>query len=383
MSTLTQAEFHTLITERSAPSLSLYMPTRSSGGRDTQQEVIRLKNLVREAEDRLSKFGLRSREVEAFLKPLEPLFIDTPFWSYQSDGLAIFLSPDTYKVYRLPQNFREEVTISDRFRLKPLIGLLNYQTRFALLALSLNGIRLLECSIYGVREFDHTEYPVSLAEWSKNFDRETHLQARSTASRGGGQRGSMVHGHTGTGEEKQELQAFLREVERETSRLLANSEMHLMLAGVDNVTSVYREISGYSKLLKPTLSGSPERIHSNDLHRKAWELFVPQLDQERERIVARYQERKSAGLASDTWEDIVPAIVQGRVESLLIGEGVERPGHFNEETLQVELAPAGTEGAEDMAEFAALTAYANGTAVHVVPKSSLPDKFELIAVYRY
>jgi len=47
--------------------VSLYMPTHRAG-RETEQDPIRYKNLLREAEERLMANGLRSPEVQEMLK---------------------------------------------------------------------------------------------------------------------------------------------------------------------------------------------------------------------------------------------------------------------------------------------------------------------------
>jgi len=47
--------------------VSLYMPTHRAG-RETEQDPIRYKDLLREAEERLMANGLRSPEVQEMLK---------------------------------------------------------------------------------------------------------------------------------------------------------------------------------------------------------------------------------------------------------------------------------------------------------------------------
>jgi len=379
--TLTRTQFHQLIEERTEPAVSLYMPTRAIAARDSQQEIIRFKNLVRQVEEGLSQRGLRSRELEAFLKPLEPLFVDTPFWSHQSDGLAIFLSRDNCRILRLPQTFREEATVSDRFRLKPLLGLLNYHERYALLALSLNGVRLLECSIYGVREYENGDFPGSLAGWAADSDHQQHLQTRSVAGRGGGPGGSVIHGHGG--DQKSELSAYLRAVDAVVVNQLASSGLPLMLAGVENVVAQYREVSGYDKILPQFLPGSPERLHSNELQRLSWPLFLPLLEQERVTILARYQDRKLSGQASNQWHKILPAVTQGRVESLLLADNAELQGTFDLQTLEVQIPPKDASTSQDLAEYCALQAYLHGGSVHIVPSDFLPESTQVVCVFRY
>ena len=70
---------------------SLFMPTHRAG-RDTEQDPIRFKNLLRQAEERLLAKGMRQAQVQNLLKGPQRLLQDQAFWRRQSDGLAIFFS---------------------------------------------------------------------------------------------------------------------------------------------------------------------------------------------------------------------------------------------------------------------------------------------------
>lgn len=93
MDLLNSAELKALTTRYPGLCLSLFMPTHRAG-RDTQQDPIRFKNLLQEAENRLRDFDLRTPEVQGLLEPARRRLDDSAFWRHQSDGLAVFLSPE-------------------------------------------------------------------------------------------------------------------------------------------------------------------------------------------------------------------------------------------------------------------------------------------------
>ncbi len=75
--------------------VSIFLPTHRAGT-ETQHDPIRLKNLLRRAEERLVAKGLCAKEAEDLIEPPRELLSDSVFWRYQSDGLAIiFLSLKT------------------------------------------------------------------------------------------------------------------------------------------------------------------------------------------------------------------------------------------------------------------------------------------------
>lgn len=132
-------------------SVSIYMPTFRAGRADVQQNPVRLKNLLREAQERLEKIGLRRAEAHAYLGPAQSLLDDGTFWLDMSDGLVVFLSKDYFRYYRLPTEFTELVVVANRFHIKPLLPMLATDGRFYVLAISQNTVRLLQCTRWGTR----------------------------------------------------------------------------------------------------------------------------------------------------------------------------------------------------------------------------------------
>jgi hypothetical protein len=116
-------------------------------GTTTQQDPIRFKNLIRQAEELLVSSGLRGQDARDLLEPVKKLD-NSEFWQYQSDGLAIFISTNVFRYYCLPLNFEELVVVTDRFHFKPLLPLLTGDGKFYILALSQNDVRLLQGTRY-------------------------------------------------------------------------------------------------------------------------------------------------------------------------------------------------------------------------------------------
>ncbi len=139
---VSRAELKTLNEEPDGSCVSIFLPTHRAGTQ-TQQDPIRLKNLLREAEERLLAKGLRAPEVDELVAPARESLDDSDFWRHQSNGLAVFLSPGVLRYYRLPLNFEDLVIVANRYHLKPLLPLLTGDGQFYVLALSQNEVRFL------------------------------------------------------------------------------------------------------------------------------------------------------------------------------------------------------------------------------------------------
>jgi hypothetical protein len=78
MNILGRDDLRTLMGKYKGLCVSIYMPTHRAG-RGIQQDSIRLKNLLGEAEEALTLSGLRTPEAQELLEPAEKLLQDGLF----------------------------------------------------------------------------------------------------------------------------------------------------------------------------------------------------------------------------------------------------------------------------------------------------------------
>ena len=128
------------LTSQSGICVSICMPTHRAGA-ETLQDPIRLKNLLRSARSQLRGLGLEPALVLQILTPVAGLEEDHDFWQHQSDGLAIYCSPECFRMFRVPLSLPELAVAAARFHLKPLLSLLAGNAYFYVLALSQNRTR--------------------------------------------------------------------------------------------------------------------------------------------------------------------------------------------------------------------------------------------------
>ena len=127
-------ELRALMEQPLGPCISLFLPAYRAGA-EVQQNPLRLRNLLREAEHHLLLNDLPIPQVEALLEPARELLGDELFWLHPDDGLAIFRSPNLFRTYWLPDHFKEQAVVTHHFFLKPLLHFLTDDGQFYLLAL--------------------------------------------------------------------------------------------------------------------------------------------------------------------------------------------------------------------------------------------------------
>src|SRR5512146_795940 len=167
-----RSDLDALMTTQQRPWVSIFMPTHRPGA-EGQQDPIRLKNLVRQAEDRLIALGLRAPDARKLLGEPQKLLTDDLFWRDQQEGLALYCAPSFFRSYRLPLRFDETLVVSGRPYVRPILPLFTTQCRFFVLALSKQHVRLFSASRHAIREVPLNGLPRSLDEAMKydEFDK--------------------------------------------------------------------------------------------------------------------------------------------------------------------------------------------------------------------
>ncbi len=389
MTVLTRDDLRTLSRKHNGLCVSIYMPTHRAG-REVQQDPIRLKNLLGNALDRMVTGGVRAPEARELLKPAEMLLHNGLFWQHQSDGLALFVSPEMFHHYRLPFDFEELVIVTDRFHIKPLLPLLSGDGRFYVLALSQNEVRLLQGTRYSVSEVDLEDVPESLAEALRYNDPEKRLQFHTGTRTPGskGERPAIFHGQgvASADDPKDYILRYFHQVDEGLhGLLLRGEEVPLVLAGVDYLLPLYKEANSYPHLVDEGIEGNPEAMSAEELHEHAWAIVHPLFLSARKEAAALYRQLAGAGSeqASSDRKEIIPAAYHGRVDTLFVAVGLQQWGAFDPETNAVHLHERAEPGDEDLLDFAAIHTLSNGGSVHAVEPEKVPDDAPLAAVFRY
>jgi hypothetical protein len=378
-------EFQHLVEKPDGVSVSIYMPTEISG-KETQQNAIRLKNLMRRADQAITGQDLmRAREATALLRPVQELVDDVPFWQHQREGLAVFVSPDLFRRYRVPIRFRELVEVKNHFHLKPLLRLLSCDGEFGILSLNRKSVRLFRSTRFRIDEIDLGDTPTSVIDVMGTAPGERGLQWRSAASSGRGDHSALFHGH-GRGDEDltPELRKLLTAVDRSVCARLRAQSVPLMLVGSEDLLSIYRELSDYPDLYSEGLKLNASEMRDDELRERTWSIIGPFFQREQERVAERFRQLSGTGMASSNLDEIVPASHDGRVEALFVARGSYRWGQYDSDTRAVELKGQPGNGAQDLLDLTAVQTLLHQGKVFVVESENVPnDGAPVAAVYRY
>ena len=380
MNVLTRNNLKLLMETHRGLCVSIFMPMHRSGA-ETQQDPIRFKNLLREAEERLIARGLPAPQAKELLESAQKLLQGDLFRHHQSDGLAMFLSPGVFRTYLLPFVFKELVIVTDRFHIRPLLPLLSGDGRYYILALSQNKVRLLQGTHYSVNEVSLADVPKNLAETLRDDDSWKDLRMHSAISGGQGTFSSVTHGSEV--DSRENIKRYFRRIDKGLHELVRDERVPLVLAGVDYLHPIYKEVNTYPHLMEAGVGGNPERLSAKELHSQAWTVVRPYFQKAQQEAVDRYKEFAGSERASNRVRKIILAASHGQIELLFVVPDFQQWGTFDPSTDEIHLHKKEKTGDQDLLEFTAIQTLLNGGTVYAVETEKMPDTGSLAAVFRY
>lgn len=372
--------------------ISLYMPTHRFRS-DWSQNTTRLKNLLRDAKNQIEEQGYRESQADKILADARQLLDRPGFWRGLSQGLAAFITADTSEFYRLPLSFDELSIVEDRFHLKPLFPLIAANRRFYLLSLSKNDVRLYQGTHQAISEVEAAEIPSDIVTAVEQYEEppeqgvQMHTQGSSSPD---GRADQRRHGHGSSedqsGEPRDRLKRYFRQVDESVSDYIGGEEAPLVLAGVSEYLPLYESVNSYPHLLDDEIvAGNPEQLSAQELHENAWPLVESVLEELQAEELDRFEDLyyQNGDLASDDFHEIIPGCAYSRVETLFVPLGEYRWGRFDPETNTVEVHESQEPGDGDLLNYAALQSYLNGATVHVLRPDQMPGGRSVAAIFRY
>ena len=357
----------TILNSDSDYCISIYMPTHRTSP-DSKQDAIRFKNIV----DKLADMKKYDKQV----KILREIQKDTNFWIYNLEGLVILMDQKDVNIYRLPRNVDEKLEVGNFFYLKPLIRNFQSDQNYYALGLSKDSFRLFTGNRYGFKEIEIDDQERLL----ENVLGDQHVGRSLNVVSHGGIVGNY-HGHGARSEEvKVDTKRFFTHVDRYVNdNFVAKYSMPLILVALPENQSVFRSVSQSDFLLDEGINRSIEGITAQDLNEFSWKVLEPIYIKKTEDLVQRYHEGLNNNTASHALQEILQALVQGKVHILVIQDGKSIPGVIDLDKVEYTI----TDDGEDMLNQMAQMALKKNMEVVMVPKERMPQGHGIFAIYRY
>lgn len=247
----TREEVLKLADIRADACISIYLKT-SPLPQEREAGRIALDNMVRNALISLQESGLDKHRLDALMDEIAEVIEADDFWDFHAHSLAILATPEHIYTYRLANDVTTRLLVSDRFYLKPLFRALTFPHHAYVLALSENGVRLVE--------FFADAPPEEIVLEGMPKDALSAVGKSSLTS----SLSSLTH-ESGSRGHKKRLTQYARKVDNVLRPFMLQSKAPLILVCAEPLVSLYRAVASVPTLIGETVFISPDRLSVSEL----------------------------------------------------------------------------------------------------------------------
>lgn len=384
MSIITQDQFEKLANFKDELCISIFIPTQRAGKEVLEeQSKTHLKSRMDDIKRKLQKSGHSEEKIKKITTPIREVIDDKDFWRHQSDGLAIFASPDFFEKYTVPVNFEAYQHIANEFYIKPLVPLFSGDGNYYLLEIQIKEVSLYEASKYSITKIDIEDLTPSNLKERVGFDfEEKALQFKSIKINEGL---TSMHGHAGADRErKDEIFRYFRAVDEGLQPILNEGKLPLVVACQDYLFPIYKEANTYHNLYEEVVPGNPSDTDIIGLQEKSWNLIEPFFEKSRKQKLKKYEEWSNTEHTSSSVHDIIPSAIEGKIDTLFLENREEIWGKYDEKTRKVTIEDHQTNGNVSLMNLAAKKVLETGGNVFLIEAAFMPEKeSKMNALFRY
>ncbi len=295
---------------QSDPCITLILNTHRTHP-ENDQDPINLKNLVKDAEERLYK-DYEKRSVWPLMEKLSAL-VETIDHRENLESLLLFVSEEVAEYTRFAIAVEDRVVIDDNFATRDLIRAEHEQEAYYTLVLSKNEARLIEAM---------NDKPVSEIKGVFPYKNKTLYNTEK------------VKRHTGDADDDLTREFFNR-IDKEVQSVVKNHPLPVMIIADERNHTHFMEIADQKDMYMGYLNKNrgDENAKPHHIIEDVWEK-VHEINRSRnaKRVEGLGQAVGSGNFLSD-FNDIWKAISEGRGQTLFVKRGFFRPGHISDNTI--------------------------------------------------
>lgn len=268
-----------------------------------RQDELAVKNLVREAEERL--LGLFDKNfAQQIMDNLHKVIASIDF-SHNLDALMIFASPAIAEYITLPTEVRARVVIDKTFATRDLIRAISELPSYYVLVLTRKLARLIYAAGDKVVEEAGSPFPIENQDYERL--RSQLPPDRVTASA---------------------VEGFFHEVDKAVASVLKHRPRPLIVAAATRNFSLYEKISSHKDLIVGSIPLKSDTQRAHAVVSEAWPVAVRMLQEYNKGRLKELEEAISAGRFLNDYTEVWEALTSGRGRVLFVKKGFHQPAAF-------------------------------------------------------
>jgi hypothetical protein len=181
------------------------------------------------------------------------------------------------------------------------------------------------------------------------------------------------------------MKLFFRAINDGLMKILKPDEKPpMVICALDSHFALYKEVNTYKNLFPDNLSGNPADVDPISMHDEAKEMLHTHFTKDRNAKKEQFHQALSNGKASTNIQDIVPAALDGRIDTLFVKKGSDLYGIYDATRQMTNLREKNERPNVSIMNLIALKTFEQGGNVYFEDDEGMPDEtVEANAVYRY
>lgn len=280
---------------------------------DNEKDPILLKNLMREAQERLTAECHRQSAI-AITDKLNTLAADIDH-RYNLESLVLFVNEHIAEYTRLPIAVEDRVVIDKTFATRDLIRTLHKEKEYYVLVLSRDKARLIEAFNDKVVQELADNFPIENISLRPKESAEAAIANRQTNL----------------------IQEFFNQVDKQLIEVIKESPLPVLICTEESNYHQYLKIADRKEIFIGHLNGNRMEEKAHHIIEAAWPI-VQQVRKERNnRRLQDLSAAESTGKLLVDFNDIWRAVNEGRGKTLFVQQGYFQPARLVNDS--VELVP--------------------------------------------
>lgn len=352
---------------RGGVCISIYLPTTPLTQKIGAARLT-FRHLISEAAEQARTGGHNKRDVGLAEIGLLDLADDDNFWRVQANSLAVFATPAGLTTFRLANKLEASVEVADRFHLLPLMRAVTFPHEAFVLALSENGVRLVQ--VFSDMPAKKVKVPGLPKDAASHAGKST-INDKSAYTR--------IHGEEG---QRVRHLSYLRAIDAALRPILAGRDTPLIVAAVDPLAHLYPHVNTYHRMANEQIRISPDSVKDNELARLSILVLDSVYAEDLFKAAQIFELSSSSGRTATDLTDVARAATYGAVDTLFADMNDTRPGLIDDKG-HVSFAKEDTAGNYRLVDEVARRVIVNGGKVFAVRDGEVPGGRSVGAILRY
>lgn len=279
---------------------------------DNLQDAILLKNLIKEAEDRVNTLENKqvAQSIVQKLKGIE----NSIDHNYNLDSLVVFVNEHIAEFTRLPISVENRVILDNSFATRDLIRAMHSESNYYVLALSQQKVRLIEALNDKVVQEVGEPFPI---ENDQFYTTNSGEQADA-------------------GRVRSLIAEFFNRVDKAVNNQRKDHPLPVLICTEEgNFHEYLKIVDDKNSILDARLNKNRLDEKDHAIVREAWEIVQDYIAKRNNERIAELEKAVGTGNFLSDMNDIWQALNQGRIKTLFIENGLYQPGIISENGVEL------------------------------------------------